>query len=188
MLRGMNNDIERILIDEDVIQRRLGVLAERVTDDFKGKPMVVVALLKGAVLFMADLMRRIPLPMEFECLNVSSYHGGTKSSGTVTILDTVHPDLTGKHVLLLDDILDTGLTMEAVAKQLEQLGAESIKTCVLLTKDIPRDTVKEADYSGFMIGSEFVVGYGLDYRGRYRNLPYVGILKDSAIERVDEKG
>ena len=179
----MHGDIEKVLVDEGVIQKRLDILAEKVMADFEGKPMVVVALLKGAVLFMADLMRRIPLPMEFECLNVSSYHGGTKSSGEVKFLDTVQPDVAGKYVLLLDDILDTGLTMEAVAKKLQEQGAVDVKTCVLLSKDIPRDTVKEADYTGFVIGDEFVVGYGLDYQGRYRNLPFVGILKESAIKQ-----
>ena len=178
----MHGDIERVLIDEVVIQKRLDVLAEKVMADFEGKPMVVVALLKGAVLFLADLTRRIPLPMEVECLNVSSYHGGTKSSGEVLFLDKVQPDLKGKHVLLLDDILDTGQTMEAVTKKLKDQGAEVVKTCVLLTKDIPRAAVKEADYTGFVIGDEFVVGYGLDYQGRYRNLPFVGILKPSCIE------
>jgi len=179
----MHGDIEKVLVDEGVIQKRLDILAEKVMVDFEGKPMVVVALLKGAVLFMADLMRRIPLPMEFECLNVSSYHGGTQSSGKVKFLDTVQPDVEGKYVLLLDDILDTGLTMEAVAKKLKDQGAADVKTCVLLSKDIPRETVKEADYTGFVIGDEFVVGYGLDYQGRYRNLPYVGILKESAIQK-----
>jgi hypoxanthine phosphoribosyltransferase len=177
----MHGDIEKVLVDEEIIQKRLNILAEKVMVDFEGKPMVVVALLKGAVLFMADLMRRIPLPMEFECLNVSSYHGGTQSSGQVEFLDVVQPDLRGKYVLLLDDILDTGLTLEAVTKKLLEQGAEGVKTCVLLAKDIPRDAVKEADYTGFVIGDEFVVGYGLDYKGRYRNLPYVGVLKPSVI-------
>lgn len=178
----MHEDIEKVLIDEDVIQRRLTVLAEKIIADFEGKPMVAVALLKGAVLFVADLIRHIPLPMEFELLNVSSYHGGLKSSGEVLFLDKEQPDLHGKHVLLLDDILDTGLTMEAVTAKLREQGAEVVKTCVLLAKDIPRETVKEADYTGFVIGDEFVVGYGLDYQDRYRNLPYVGILKESAIK------
>ncbi|NWK56041.1 hypoxanthine phosphoribosyltransferase [Verrucomicrobiaceae bacterium N1E253] len=177
----MHEDIEKVLIDEDVIRRRLVVLAERIIADFEGKPMVAVALLKGAVLFVADLIRHIPLPMEFELLNVSSYHGGLKSSGEVLFLDNHQPDLHGKHVLLLDDILDTGLTMEAVTKKLKDQGAEDVKTCVLLAKDIPRDTVKEADYTGFVIANEFVVGYGLDYQDRYRNLPYVGILKEEVI-------
>ena len=178
----MHGDIERVLIDEGVIQKRLDQLAEKVMADFEGKPMVVVALLKGAVLFLADLTRRIPLPMEIECLNVSSYHGGTQSSGEVLFLDQEQPDLTGKYVLLLDDILDTGLTLQAVTKKLKEQGAQGVKTCVLLAKDIPRDAVKEADYTGFVIDDEFVVGYGLDYQNRYRNLPYVGILKPSIIQ------
>ncbi|MCP5535180.1 MAG: hypoxanthine phosphoribosyltransferase [Akkermansiaceae bacterium] len=177
----MHGDIEKVLIDEDVIQKRLDLLAEKVTTDFEGKPIVVVALLKGAILFMADLLRRVPLPMEIECLNVASYHGGTESSGEVSFLDKSLPEVSGRSVLLLDDILDTGRTLDAVMKKLKQQGATEVKTCVLLAKDIPRDLVMEADYTGFVIGDEFVVGYGLDYKGRYRNLPFVGILKKSAI-------
>lgn len=177
----MHQDIEKVLIDEEVIKKRLDVLAQKVMVDFEGKPMVVVALLKGAVLFMADLLRRVPLPMEIECLNVASYHGGTESSGVVSFLDNEMPDVDGRSVLLLDDILDTGRTLEAVMKKLREHGAAEVKTCVLLAKDIPREAVLAADYTGFVIGDEFVVGYGLDYRGRYRNLPYVGLLKESAI-------
>ncbi len=177
----MHEDIERVLIDEAVIQKRLDVLAEKVKADFEGKPIVVVALLKGAILFMADLLRRVPLPMEIECLNVASYHGGTESSGVVSFLDKTLPDVKGRSVLVLDDILDTGRTLDAVTKKLEEQGAAEVKTCVLLSKDIPRDMMMEADYTGFVIGDEFVVGYGLDYQGRYRNLPYVGILKESSI-------
>ncbi|MEJ6572582.1 MAG: hypoxanthine phosphoribosyltransferase [Akkermansiaceae bacterium] len=177
----MHQDIEKILIDEAVIMKRLDVLAEKVKADFDGKPMVVVALLKGAILFMADLLRRVPLPMEIECLNVSSYHGGTESSGVVSFLDKSMPDVKGRSVLLLDDILDTGRTLDAVMKKLKEHGAAEVKTCVLLSKDIPRNLMLEADYTGFVIGDEFVVGYGLDYQGRYRNLPFVGILKESAI-------
>ena len=177
----MHQDIEKVLIDEQVIQKRLVVLAEKVATDFEGKPMVVVALLKGAILFMADLLRKVPLPMEIECVNVASYHGGTTSSGEVTFLDQSLPDVSGKVVLLLDDVLDTGRTLDAVKTKLNELGAAEVKTCVLLAKDIERAVFKEADYTGFVIGDEFVVGYGLDYQGRYRNLPYVGILKENAI-------
>lgn len=177
----MHDDIEKVLIDEAVIQKRLDVLAEKVMADFQGKPLVVVALLKGALLFMADLLRRIPLPMEIECISVASYHGGTETSGKVEFLDKTLPDVKGRSVLLLDDILDTGGTLHAVIGKLTEQGAAEVKTCVLLTKDIPRERVREADYTGFVIGDEFVVGYGLDYQGRYRNLPYVGILKESAI-------
>ncbi len=178
----MHQDIEKVLIDEEVIKKRLDVLAQKVMVDFEGKPMVVVALLKGAVLFMADLLRRVPLPMEIECLNVASYHGGTESSGVVSFLDNKIPDVDGRSVLLLDDILETGRTLDAVMKKLREHGAAEVKTCVLLAKDIPRQEVLAADYTGFVIGDEFVVGYGLDYRGRYRNLPYVGLLKESVIE------
>jgi len=177
----MHHDIEKVLIDEDIIQKRLDILAEKVMEDFEGKSIVVVALLKGAILFMADLLRRIPLPMEIECINVASYHGGMESSGTVEFLDKTLPDVKGRSVLLLDDILDTGGTLHAVIAKLTEQGATEVKTCVLLTKDIPRKRVRDADYTGFVIGDEFVVGYGLDYQGRYRNLPYVGILKESAI-------
>jgi hypoxanthine phosphoribosyltransferase len=177
----VHNDIEKILIDEDVIQKRLAILAEKLMADFGGRPIVVVALLKGAILFMADLLRKLPLPMEIECLNVASYHGGTSSTGEVTFLDQSLPDVDGKVVLLLDDILDTGRTLEAVKTKLHEQGASEVKTCVLLSKDIEREVIKEADYTGFVIGDEFVVGYGLDYQGRYRNLPFVGVLKDSAI-------
>jgi hypoxanthine phosphoribosyltransferase len=177
----MHRDIEKVLIDEEIIQRRLDVLAQRVAEDFEGKPMVVVALLKGAVLFTADLLRRVPLPMEIEFLNVASYHGGTESSGVVSFLDQSLPDVSGKAVLLLDDILDTGRTLDAVMEKLKGEGAAEVKTCVLLSKDVKRERISEADYSGFIVGDEFVVGYGLDYQGRYRNLPYVGVLRDSAI-------
>ena len=179
----MHRDIEKVLIDEGVIQKRLKVLAEKLSQDFEGKPMVVVALLKGAIPFMADLLRRVPLPMEIECLNVASYHGGTESSGEVTFLDRELPRVSGKAVLLLDDILDTGRTLDAVMGKLVGEGAAEVKTCVLLAKDIEREVVTQADYTGFVIGDEFVVGYGLDYRGHYRNLPYVGILKESVIEQ-----
>jgi len=177
----VHQDIEKVLIDAEIIQKRLDVLAGMVKADFEGKPMVVVALLKGAVLFTADLLRRVPLPMEMEFLNVASYHGGTESTGVVSFLDQCLPDVRGKSVLLLDDILDTGRTLEAVMEKLAGQGASEVKTCVLLAKDIEREVVAEADYTGFVIGDEFVVGYGLDYRGHYRNLPYVGILKESAI-------
>lgn len=177
----MHDDIDKILIDEEIIQKRLDVLASQIVNDFQGKPMLVIALLKGAVLFTADLLRRVPLPMEIEFLNVASYHGGTESSGEVSFLDHSLPDVRGKAVLLLDDILDTGRTLDAVMEKLKGEGASYVKTCVLLSKDIEREHFSKADYSGFIVGDEFVVGYGLDYDGRYRNLPYVGILKDSAM-------
>ena len=178
----MNEDIEKVLIAEEVIERRLDVIAERIRSDFaKEESLQVVGVLKGALVFMADLLRRVPLRLEIECLNVASYHGGTESSGQVDFLDVKLPEVQGRSVLVLDDILDTGRTLAAVSDKLYEMGARKVKTCVLLTKDKERAAEVEADYSAFEIGDEFVVGYGLDYDGKYRNLPYVGVLKESVI-------
>jgi len=174
---GRREDVERVLIDEKVIERRLDVMAAEIERDFPAGPILAIVLLKGAFVFAADLVRRIPRPLDIECLNVSSYHGGTESSGTVSFLDHHLPDVQGRHVLLLDDILDTGRTLRAVADKLMDLGCAAVHTGVLLAKDKPRAEQVEADYVGFAIGDEFVVGYGLDYKGRYRNLPFVGVLK-----------
>jgi len=179
----MHEDIEKVLIAEDVIERRLAVIAERIEKDFAHEDSLqVVAILKGALVFMADLLRQVPLRLEIECLNVASYHGGTESSGVVDFLDAKLPEVKGRSVLLLDDILDTGRTLQAVSAKLKEAGASQVKTCVLLTKDKERAADVEADYSAFEIGDEFVVGYGLDYDGKYRNLPYVGVLKPSMIK------
>jgi hypoxanthine phosphoribosyltransferase len=176
----MKNDIERILVDEEIIERRLDSMAKEIERDFPAGPIVVIILLKGALVFAADLLRRIPRELSIECLNVASYHGGLESSGTVDFLDRHFPEVKGTHVLLLDDILDTGRTLAAVAHRLKEEGAAAVHTGVLLAKDKKRAEEVEADYVGFAIGDEFVVGYGLDYKGKYRNLPYVGVLKLSA--------
>jgi hypoxanthine phosphoribosyltransferase len=178
---GMRNDIERVLIDEAVIEKRLDSMAEEIERDFPGGTLVVIILLKGALVFAADLLRRVPRVLEIECLNVASYHGGTESSGKVDFLDRHFPEVKGRHVLLLDDILDTGRTLHAVCQRLMEEGAVAVHTAVLLAKDKPRAEEVQADYVGFEIGDEFVVGYGLDYLGSYRNLPFVGVLKPAAI-------
>ncbi|MCU0795839.1 MAG: hypoxanthine phosphoribosyltransferase [Akkermansiaceae bacterium] len=178
----MEADIERVLIAEEVIDKRLDLLARRIEEDFPGEIIQVIILLKGALVFAADLTRRLPRMLEIECLNVSSYHGGTESSGQVDFLDHKLPDVKGRQVLVLDDILDTGRTLRAVVDRLTADGAAKVKTGVLLAKDKARAANVEADYVGFVIGDEFVVGYGLDYQGRYRNLPYVGTLAESAID------
>lgn len=179
----MHEDVERVLITEEVIEKRLGVIAKKIQRDFASEEQLqVVGILKGALVFMADLLRRVPLRLEIECLNVASYHGGIESTGRVDFLDQKLPEVKGRCVLLIDDILDTGQTLEAVSRRLIKMGAREVKTCVLLTKDKPRATEVEADYSAFKIEDEFVVGYGLDYGGRYRNLPYVGVLKPNVIK------
>jgi len=176
----MRNDIERVLIDEAVIEKRLDSMALEIERDFPEGTLVVIILLKGALVFAADLLRRVQRPLEIECLNVASYHGGTESSGRVDFLDRNFPEVKGRHVLLLDDILDTGRTLHAVTVRLKEEGAAGVHTGVLLAKDKERAEEVDADYIGFEIGDEFVVGYGLDYKGMYRNLPYVGVLKSEA--------
>ncbi|MDP3849464.1 MAG: hypoxanthine phosphoribosyltransferase [Luteolibacter sp.] len=176
----MRNDIERVLIDEEVIVKRLDGMAMDIERDFPAGTLVVIILLKGALVFAADLLRRVPRVLEIECLNVTSYHGGVESSGKVDFPDRHFPEVRGRHVLLLDDILDTGRTLHAVKRRLTEEGAVAVHTAVLLAKDKPRSEEVGADYVGFEIGDEFVVGYGLDYQGKYRNLPYVGVLKLTA--------
>ena len=176
-LLGHREDVDRVLIDEKVIEKRLDAMAEEIDREFPAGPILAIVLLKGAFVFAADLLRRIPRPLEIECLNVASYHGGSESSGSVKFLDHALPDVKGRHVLLLDDILDTGRTLKAVADLLKLEGCAAVHTGVLLAKDKVRAEEVQADYVGFEIGDEFVVGYGLDYQGLYRNLPFVGVLK-----------
>lgn len=177
----MKRNAERVLIDEAVIGKRLDAMAAEVESGFPSGPLLVIILLKGALVFAADLLRRIPRELEIECMHVASYHGGTESSGRVDFADHAFPDVRGRHVLLLDDILDTGRTLHAVMKRLKQEGAAGVRTAVLLSKDKKRAEAVEVDHVGFVIGDEFVVGYGLDHQGKYRNLPYIGVLAPDEI-------
>ncbi len=174
----MDQDIERTLFHEQTILSRLDELAGQITLDYAGRELTVIAVLNGSIFFMADLLRRIQRPLSLDCISVSSYHGGTESSGTVTFDQTSLPEVNGRHVLILDDILDTGRTLHAICARLNaEAHPASVRICVLLRKNKQRDEEMEADYSGFDISDEFVVGYGLDYQERYRNLPYIGVLK-----------
>ena len=174
----MLNDIERTLYHEQTILSRLDELAAQITADYTGRDLTVIAVLNGSLFFMADLLRRIQLPLRLDSLSVSSYHGGTESTGKVTFDQTSLPDVTGRHVLILDDILDTGLTLNAIRDRLlAEASPANVRICVLLRKEKPRARELEADYVGFDIGDEFVVGYGLDFDERYRNLPFIGVLK-----------
>jgi len=175
----MHQDLERILIREHEIARRLDELAARITDDYRGKDLTVLAILNGSLIFMADLLRRIPLPLELDCIRVRSYHGGKVSTGRVEFDRAALPSVQKRHVLLLDDILDSGQTLAAIIDTIRTGSAPlSVRSCVLLRKDKLRSRPVEADYVGFDIQDEFVVGYGLDYQERYRNLPLIGVLKE----------
>lgn len=175
---AMNDDIARVLFHESTILVRLDELAAQITADYRDKELTVVAVLNGSFMFMADLLKRIPLPLRVDCLSVSSYHGGTESTGVVTFHQNSLPDIDGRHVLVLDDILDSGLTLHAISAKLRAEGRTlSLRSCVLLAKRKERPVQTQADYVGFEIGDEFVVGYGLDFQERYRNLPFVGVLK-----------
>ncbi len=178
----MLEDIRKILFHESTILSRLDELAHDITIDYRGKDLTVIAILNGSFVFMADLLRRVPLPLQVECLSVSSYHG-TQSTGMVRFRQTELASFQDRHVLLLDDILDSGHTLHAIRERLGQGGALSIRTCVLLRKEVERIREVDADYVGFNIPNEFVVGYGLDYMEKYRNLPFVGVLTDEAIAR-----
>jgi hypoxanthine phosphoribosyltransferase len=174
----MQSDLKSVLYRESEIAARLDKLAIQITADYSGKELTVLAILNGSLIFMADLLRRIPLPLQLDCLRVKSYYGETVSSGRVQFDHTALPLVQGRHVLLLDDILDSGNTLAAISETVRlEAGPLSVKSCVLLRKMKKRNLSIEADYVGFDIEDEFVVGYGLDYQERYRNLPLIGVLK-----------
>ncbi|MEO5722664.1 MAG: hypoxanthine phosphoribosyltransferase [Chthoniobacterales bacterium] len=179
--RKMRDDLERVLFSEQTIMARLDELAAQIVNDYHDRELTVIAVLNGSLIFMADLLRRLPLPLKLDCLSVASYHGGTKSTGEVVFRQVALPDVEGRHILILDDILDSGLTLNAIRRKLETANPLSVRICVLLEKQIERAAPIEADYIGFKIGNEFVVGYGLDYMERYRNLPCVGVLRKDLI-------
>jgi len=174
---GLLRDLDRILLSTEQIHARVGELAAQVEADYQGRELTVVALLDGALFFVADLLRRLDLPVRLVSLGASSYHGGTSSSGEVRLNWPAGVHLEGQEVLLLDDIYDTGLTLATLRHRLLAERPASLRTGVLLNKRRPRQTEVPLDYCGFEIGDEFVVGYGMDYQGRFRNLPCIGILK-----------
>lgn len=173
----MNRDIERVLISEEQLQARIAELGKQVAADYAGKNPIFLGILKGVVMFFADMVRATPIPCEIDFMAVSSYGAGTSSSGTVRILKDVTVNLKGRHVVILEDILDSGLTLSCVCKHLRAMEPASLKICTLLDKPERRTIDLTADYIGFTIPNAFVVGYGLDYDEYYRNLPYIGILK-----------
>jgi hypoxanthine phosphoribosyltransferase len=170
-----------VLFDGPTIHKRLEEMAAQITADYTDRELAVIAILTGTLMFMPDLLRRIPLPLKLNCLSVASYHGKTQTSGEVFFKELSVPEVAGQDVLILDDILDTGYTLAAVREKLETARPRSIRVCVLLSKRKRRARNVDADYTGFEIDDEFVVGYGLDFRERYRNLPYIGVLRKELL-------
>ena len=179
-MRSLRDDIAAVLISEEEIDRATTEIAAKIDADYSapGTKLVLVCILKGSLVFMGDLMKKITLPVEIDCMKVSSYGRGTNSSGTVNIhLDLVRPDLPDCDILVIEDIVDSGITLTYLVKYLLGKGAHSVRTCTLLDKPSRRKVDFVPDYCGTEIPDEFVVGYGLDFDERYRSLPYVGVLK-----------
>jgi len=173
----MVGDIEEVLLGEEEIRARVAALGQQISRDYAGKEIILVCILKGAVTFMADLARAITIPAYFDFMAVSSYGSATETSGVVRILKDLDRSIEGKNILVVEDIIDTGLTLNYLMKNLQERKPASLKVCALLDKPKNRRVDVTIDYSGFVIPDKFVVGYGLDYAGRYRNLPYVSVLK-----------
>jgi hypoxanthine phosphoribosyltransferase len=172
-------DIERVVVTEDEIKAKIAELAKRVGDDYTGIEPLLVGVLKGAVMFMADFARELPRPVQMEFMAVSSYGASTSSSGVVRILKDLDKDITGRHVIVIEDIIDSGLTLNWLLRNLASRNPASVEVVALFRKPDAVKVPVEVKYVGFDIENEFVVGYGLDYAERYRDMPYVGVLKPS---------
>lgn len=179
---NMQDYIEKVLLSEEEIQEIVTRVGAEVSRDYRGKNLVLVSVLKGSVVFMADLMRAIDIPLSIDFMVVSSYGNGTESSGKVKIIKDLDLDLSGQDLLLVEDILDTGRTLYNLREILKMRSPSSIKICTFLDKPERRQADIAADYVGARVPDEFVVGYGLDYSQRYRNLPYLGVLKPRVYE------
>lgn len=178
----MEEQISKILFSREELLKRIAELGEEITRDYKGKNLLVLAILKGAVPFMADLIQNIKLPLTYDFMAVSSYGASTTSSGVVRIMKDLERSVEGVHILIVEDIVDTGLTLKYLKENLSARNPKSVKIVTLLDKPDRRKVEVKPDYNGFTIPDEFVVGYGLDFNEQYRNLPYIGILKPEAYE------
>ena len=173
--------VAEILIDEDVLQRRIAELGDEISADYHGRDLLLLGVLKGAVFFMSDLMRRLTIPCEIDFMAISSYGAATDSSGIVRILKDLDLNIEGRHVLVVEDIIDSGLTLSYLMRMLESREPASLEICALLTKPERREIDVDVRYTGFEIPNRFVIGYGLDFAERYRNLPYVAVLHPDLI-------
>lgn len=181
-MKHLEQDVERILLTKEEIAAKVSEMAQEMGEIYQNKEVVMVCILKGSITFFADLVRGLSFPAIFDFMCVSSYGCGSVSGGSVRILKDLTVDITDKHVLIVEDILDTGNTLSALLEQLKARRPASLKLCCLLDKPDRRTKPIKADFVGFSIPDEFVVGYGLDYDEKYRQLPYVGVLKRSVYE------
>lgn len=184
-MEQVHPDIEEVLIPEELLRARVSQLGKEISRDYEGRPLLLVGILKGAAIFLADLVRAIESPVDYDFVALSSYGDKTLSSGEVHVLKDLDADVDGRDVLIVEDIVDTGWTLRLsyLGDRLRSRKAASVKVCALLDKPSRREVDVAVDYCGFVIEDQFVVGYGLDWAGRYRNLPYVGILKPEVCPR-----
>ena len=177
-MQGMDQDIDHILVSEEQLREKVAELGARISRDYEGRDLLMVSILKGGAVFRADLMRAVTIPCAIDFMVVSSYGGANmESTGLVKIVKDLDADLSGKDVLIVEDILDTGITLSNLLPMLRLRNPRSVKLCTILSKPSRRKVDLEPDYLGFEVPDEFVVGYGLDFDEKYRNLPYVGVLK-----------
>ncbi|WP_124058180.1 hypoxanthine phosphoribosyltransferase [Vaginisenegalia massiliensis] len=181
----LEKDIERVLVSKEEIDQALSRLGQDITADYEGKDILVIGILRGAAVFMADLVRHIDAYVTIDFMDVSSYGDATQSSGEVKILKDLNSSVEGKHILIVEDIIDTGRTLHYIVGLLEHRKAASVRICTLLDKPERREIAEvKPDYVGLDIPNEFVVGYGLDFKQRYRNLPYIGVLKPAIYQEA----
>ncbi|CDZ23825.1 Hypoxanthine-guanine phosphoribosyltransferase [[Clostridium] cellulosi] len=179
----MLNDLAEILLTKEEIEKKVAELGEKISEDYKDKNLLLVGILKGCVVFMSDLMKHITIPARIDFMSVSSYGAGVKSSGVVKIIKDLDNPIQGYDVLIVEDILDSGLTLHYIIDLLKSRNPNSIRICTLLDKPYSRKVEVKTDYCGFEIPDKFVIGYGLDYAEKYRNLPFVGVLKPEIYEK-----
>jgi hypoxanthine phosphoribosyltransferase len=178
--------VSEILIDEETLHGRIAELGAQISDDYRGENLLLIGVLKGAIFFMADLMRSIDIPCEVDFMAISSYGAGIDSSGVVRILKDLDVSIEGRNVLVVEDIIDSGLTLSYLLRNLEAREPASLEVCALLTKPERRENDVACRYVGFEIPNRFVIGYGLDFAERYRNLPFVGVLRDELAAQAED--